>query len=342
MDNEHKSKIFHLVDAHFRGEIIHPDQLPASRFGFTPGGRHTRTRTAIKVQDGCDNFCTFCIIPFVRGRAVSRSPEDVVENVKAAVDSGSREIVMTGVNMGRYEQEGMDFVDLLERILAIPGQFRVRISSLEPEPLDDRFVHLFDNPRLCPHLHLCLQSGSDRVLLAMRRTYTVGQYLSFVERIRRRHARFNITTDVLVGFPGETDGDFQQTYGIVRDIGFGHVHTFKYSVRDGTRAARMTEQVSEKVKSERSAAIRELSTQMKRAYRNSLVGQKQTVLLERQSREPDVAQGYGELYVPVVVPEPEDGRSFGLNRFAEVELVSLGDGEDPIFRGRSRDRPFRG
>ena len=331
VDNDHKARIFDLVDAHCRGEILHPARLPAGRFDYSTAGRHTRTRTAIKIQDGCDNFCTFCIIPFVRGRAVSRPADDVLRGVRDAVDRGSREIVITGVNMGRYADDGVDFTALLARVLDLPGDFRVRISSLEPEPLDGRFLALFDNPRLCPHLHLCLQSGSERVLLAMRRTYTAAEYRTFAEELLDRHAGFNLTTDIIVGFPGETEEDFQASCRISRELGFTHVHTFRYSIRDGTLAARMPGQVPDRVKSARSAEIRRISVTNKRRFRDALVGGRETVLIERVSR--GRARGYGEHYVPVVLP----AAGCSPNSFVEVDLDSLGSGDDPVVRGT----PFR-
>ena len=329
VDNRRKVKIRELVDAHFRGEIVAPSSLPAELFSFPAAGGVTRTRAAVKIQDGCDNFCSFCIIPFVRGRAASRPADRVIDEVRELAERGAREIVVTGVNMGRYSDDGTDLSALLERVLAVPGDFRVRISSLEPEPLDDRFVDLLAHPKMCPHLHLCLQSGSDRVLLAMRRTYRLADYLALVERLRGLDPLINLTTDVIVGFPGETDEDFEASCRAAREIGFGHIHTFKYSRREGTRAARMGGQVSERVKNERSEAIRAISVEGKRLYRERLVGRVERVLVEKTGAQ---ARGYGEHYVPVSFSLPGARR----NEVHEVRLTALGSGEDPVLQGEPR------
>ncbi len=258
----------------------------------------------MKIQDGCDNFCTFCIIPTVRGRAVSRPVEQILENIRQTLANGFREFVITGVNIGRYEYENYRFEDVLAKILELPGDFRVRISSLEPDGFGDGFVELFDHPKLMPHLHLCLQSGSDKTLLRMRRMYDVSQFRSVVEKFRNRYPDFNFTTDIIVGFPGETDEEFQETLDAVKEFNFSHVHTFKYSVRRGTRAERMENQVPEKVKNARSLRVRELSEENKRHFLNSFIGKSQDVLVEKITQ--GIANGYGQNYVPVRFKKLQD------------------------------------
>ncbi len=329
VDNRRKARIFDLVEAHFRGEMPAVDALEADPFGYSDPGGVTRTRAAVKIQDGCDNFCSFCIIPFVRGRAVSRPAGEVVEEVRRLAGSGARELVITGVNMGRYGRDGVDLAALLERVLQVPGDFRVRLSSLEPEPLDDRFAALFEHPRMCPHLHLCLQSGSDRILEAMRRTYRAADYVAVAERLRRRAPLLNLTTDIIVGFPGESQEDFEASCRIAREIGFGHIHTFKYSRREGTRAARMDGQVDERVKGERSEVVRRISADSKRLYRRRLVGRVEQVLVEKAGA---AAHGYGEHYVPVAFDLPGAER----NRIYAVTITGLGPGDDPVLEGTAR------
>lgn len=297
VENSRKSSILSLVDAHFSGEILHPSQLPQDVFRYEPVNQSLHTRSAVKIQDGCDNFCTFCIIPMVRGRAVSRSVEDVLENVRKTIDNGFKEIVVTGVNIGRYEYDGYRFEDLLEKILEVPGDFRVRISSLEPDGFGDRFLELFKHPKLMPHLHLCLQSGSDKTLLRMRRMYDVEQFRKTVNRFRPAYPDFNFTTDIIVGFPGETEDEFQETLAAVREFNFSHVHTFKYSVRKGTRAERLENQIPEKVKNIRSLMVRELSLKNKQNFLTTFIGKEQKVLVEKISQ--GIANGYGESYVPI-------------------------------------------
>lgn len=338
--NAHKASIFELVDAHFRGEIWHPSATPdtAARnpFGFAATERVFHTRSMIKIQDGCDNFCSFCIIPQVRGRAISRPADEILENVRETVGRGSREIVITGVNISRYRDGETNFSSLLEKILALPEQFRMRISSMEPDSLDDRFFDLIDHPKMCPHLHLCLQSASERILLQMRRQYTYRQYRSIVDRIRRDHPDFNLTTDVIVGFPGETDDDFATTCDAIRSIGFSHVHTFPYSRRSGTRAERTGDQLPERVKKSRSEAIRAIAEAGKRAYRAGFVGRSQDVLVEKV-RHGDRASGYGEHYLPVefVLPEVRE------NAYYPVLLRDLAEGDDPVLFGSAIAQPGR-
>lgn len=329
VENNRKSSILQLVDAHFSGEILHPNQLPQDVFSYEPVQKSLHTRSAVKIQDGCDNFCTFCIIPMVRGRAVSRPVPEVLESVRKTIDNGFREIVITGVNIGRYEVGEAHFEDLLAQVLDVPGDFRVRISSLEPDGFGDRFVDLFKHPKLMPHLHLCLQSGSDKTLLRMRRMYDVEQFRKTVNRFRSVYPEFNFTTDIIVGFPGETDEEFQETLDAVREFNFSHVHTFKYSVRKGTRAERLENHVPEKIKTERSAQIRELSEENKLRYYQSLIGQKQEVLVEKSTK--NKVTGYGNLYVPVEF----QGIDIQKNTVHTVKLTGLsGEGEKLVLVGK--------
>ncbi len=328
VENNRKSSILSLVDAHFSGEILHPDQLPQDVFRYEPVQKSLHTRSAVKIQDGCDNFCTFCIIPMVRGRAVSRPVADVLENVRKTIGNGFKEIVVTGVNIGRYGDGDARFEDLLARILEVPGDFRVRISSLEPDGFGDRFVELFKHPKLMPHLHLCLQSGSDKTLLRMRRMYDVEQFRKTVSRFRSVYPDFNFTTDIIVGFPGETDDEFRETIDAVHEFEFSHVHTFKYSVRKGTRAERLENHVPEKVKNERSLQVRQLSEENKRRYYESLIGKTQHVLVEKATKTK--ASGYGDLYVPVEF----QGKDIQQNTVYTVKLTGLsGEGEKLVLVG---------
>ncbi len=330
IENAQKSSIFQLVDAHFAQETATPHELGSDLFGFGLTDQTFHTRSFIKIQDGCNNFCTYCIVPKVRGRAVSRPVADILRNVRQVADAGFKEIVLTGVNIGRYLDEGTDFEQLVEKILEVPGDFRVRISSIEPEGFGDRLFDLFSHPKLTPHLHLCLQSGSDRILLLMRRFYNVATFLNMAEWIRNRYPDFNFTTDIIVGFPGETEEDFQHSCSVARQIGFSHIHTFKYSVRSGTRAERMPGQVPEKVKQQRSLEIRRLSLENKLKYYSEWIGKDQTVLVERISARSHVARGYGEHYVPVEFPEGEIRE----NQFARVKITGLKTGSEPVLLGR--------
>lgn len=324
--NERKQAIDQLVDAHFAGEILHPHELPRGVFDFGVPDPIFHTRSMIKIQDGCDNFCSFCIIPYVRGRARSRPLDEIRDEMRRSIDSGYREVVLTGVNISRYDDNGTPFSQLVESLLEIDGDFRIRLSSLEPDRLDERFFDLFAHPRMAPHLHLCLQSGSERILLQMRRQYTSAQYRTIAERLLDRFPGFNLTTDCIVGFPGETDAEFEETCAMVRDLGFSHVHTFPYSVRSGTRAARMSGQVPNRVKSERSATLREISRTNRRAFRSRALGTVDRMLIERI--ENGMATGYTGHYIPVAVPA--DASDIARNRFLDVTLRRLVDEEDEM------------
>ena len=327
VDNERKSQIVPLIDAHFKGELVHPDSLPGDRFGFETVDQSLHTRTSIKVQDGCDNFCTYCIVPSVRGRAISRPLDGIIENVRRVVENGFKEVVITGVNIGRYSHDGMNIEGAIERILEVPGDFRVRISSLEPDGFGPGFHTLFQHPKMVPHLHLCIQSGSEPILLKMRRMYTARSFMEIVQTFRSHMPDFNFSTDVIVGFPGETEEDFQKTIDLVREARFSHVHTFRYSRRKGTRADRMENQLEERIKIERSEIIRKLSEENRIHYMHSLLGKNQRILVEKVDKE-GMAHGYGEHYLPVTFPTENPER----NRFEEVVLEQVVIGETPYIR----------
>jgi threonylcarbamoyladenosine tRNA methylthiotransferase MtaB len=329
VENERKGSIFHLLDSHFRGEIIHPDELVRDRFAYGSAETSFHSRSLIKIQDGCDNFCTFCIVPHVRGRAESRAFEDIEKNIKEVLNYGYKEIILTGVNIGRYERDGLNFEGLVEKILEIPGDFRVRISSIEPEGFGGKLFKLFRHPKLTPHLHMCLQSGSEKILLKMRRQYTANEFEKMVEKIKKEIPDFNFTTDIIVGFPGETEEDFNKTCEAIERIGFSHIHTFKYSVRKGTRAERLPDHLPEKVKNERSAVIRELAEKHKRIYRSTFIGKTQTVYVEKIDSK-GFAHGYGEHYVPIKFKLKDTVQP---RQLVNVEIKDIENSNDPKLIG---------
>jgi len=325
--NEQKSSIFSIVDAHMKGEIPHLN-MAGDIFNYQVAVKSLHTRCMVKIQDGCDNFCTFCIIPNVRGRAASRSTNAIIENIVKALELGYKEIVLTGVNIGRYQYESCNFEQVVEKILEVPGDFRIRISSIEPDGFGDRFFDLLGHPKMCPHLHLCLQSGSDKVLLRMRRMYNSKDYLSIVEKIKNRYAYFNFTTDVIVGFPGETEEDFEATSHVIRQVGFSHIHTFPYSIRSDTRAARMPDQISERIKTQRAKIIRELAENNKLKYRQSFIGRHQTVLTEKVTQK--MAKGYGQHYIPLEIT----GENLKANTFYKIVVTGIANNKERILEGR--------
>jgi threonylcarbamoyladenosine tRNA methylthiotransferase MtaB len=312
INNKAKSAIFHSVDSLLKGGSPVLSDKDFDLFSYQSFTEMFHTRSLVKIQDGCDNFCTFCIIPFVRGRAISRPSEKVLENVRDVVAKGAKEIVLTGVNISRYNHEGLGFSGLLEQILDVEGDFRVRISSIEPDRFNDHFFSLVGHPKLAPHLHLCLQSGSDRILLQMRRMYSVKDYMKIVENVRKKDPLFNFTTDVIVGFPGETEQEFADTMKLSKEVGFGHMHIFKYSVRQNTRAARMPEQVNEKIKTDRSRRMHELAAKLQKDYRAAFDNTEQRILVEKW--ENGMASGYNGYYVPMQFASENKKR----NRFETV------------------------
>lgn len=320
IDNERKSAIFDIIDNHFKQGSSDPEGYDRDLFSYRPAFDTFHTRSLIKVQDGCNNFCSYCIIPMVRGRSTSRPAADIYHNIQEVVSHGFKEIVLTGVNMGRYQYDNTSFEKLVENILAIEGDFRVRISSIEPDQFSDHFLELFQHEKLAPHMHICLQSGSENTLKRMHRFYTAEQFAQICNKIKSFRPDFNLTTDVIVGFPGETDAEFEESSQFVKAIGFSHVHTFKYSVRTGTVAAQMPNQIPERVKTERSAIMRKISLENKTAYFQSMSGHAQRLLVERIDASGS-AKGYGENYIPLQVK----GEGLKRNTFINIKLGDIGN-----------------
>ncbi len=262
------------------------------------GGYGERSRAYVKIEDGCDRRCTYCAIRIARGTKIRSKPvRDVVEEVKSLVRKGYREIVLTGINLGRYGYgEDFNLVDLLKEIEKMEGDFRIRLSSLNPEDVTPELVNAFrDFERLCPHLHLSLQSGSDRILEKMGRDYTIEDYLRIVDSLRNIDPDFSITTDIIVGFPGETESDFKMSLEIVEKVIFTKVHVFRFSPKRGTAAASMKEQVPGNVKKERSEILLDLAEKVSKMYRKGSIGKVRSVVIERKIN--GVALGHDEYYV---------------------------------------------
>lgn len=318
IDNERKYALFSIIDSYIKGEPTDPEGLDKDLFSYSPAYDTFHTRSLIKIHDGCNNFCSYCIIPMVRGRATSRPADEIYDNIRSVTAHGFKEVVLTGVNMGRYHDGNTDFETLIENIIKIEGDYRVRISSIEPDNFTEHFISLFQSPRLAPHMHICLQSGAEKTLKDMHRHYTAQQFKEICARIREAVPDFNITTDVIVGFPGETDEDFAESAQLCREIGFSHIHTFKYSVRTGTKAAAMPNQVKEEIKAERSAVIREISAENKLKYFKQMLGKPQKMLVERILKD-GTACGYGENYIPIRL---KDNR-LQKNTFADVILKDI-------------------
>ncbi|WNB77375.1 tRNA (N(6)-L-threonylcarbamoyladenosine(37)-C(2))-methylthiotransferase MtaB [Methylomonas koyamae] len=243
-----------------------------------------RQRAFVKVQDGCRYRCTFCIVTVARGEERSRSIDEVVAEINALHAQGINEAIITGVHLGGYGSDiGSDLAELVQAILARTEIPRLRMGSLEPWELPDGFFELFKNPRLLPHLHLPLQSGSDSVLRRMARRCKTAEFAELVNRARSAIPHFNVTTDIIVGFPGETEEEWRESVEYIQRIGFGHIHIFSYSPREGTKAAGLPNQISQELKRQRSRELHALAETMKRAFIESNLGTVAPVLWEGQT-----------------------------------------------------------
>jgi threonylcarbamoyladenosine tRNA methylthiotransferase MtaB len=242
-----------------------------------------RTRAFIKIQEGCNMYCSYCIIPYARGPVRSRDPENVLDEVRRLSLAGFKEVVVTGIHVASYGKDlkGVTLMDLLKEINGVDGIERIRLSSLEPRLMDDQFVDgLSKLSKFCDHFHLSLQSGSDTVLKRMNRKYDTSEYMDAVERIRASFDEPSFTTDVIVGFPGETDEEFRETVEFVKRVKFHQLHVFKYSPKKGTPAASMENQIHGDVKSKRSEELIELSSRLERDYMSRFAGKRMSVLFE--------------------------------------------------------------
>ena len=267
-----------------------------------------KTRATIKIQDGCNNFCTYCLIPYARGRVRSRNKENIIKEVEEIAKKGIQEIVITGIHIASY---GLDFndnyrmIDLLEDLNKIDGIKRIRLGSLEPSLITDEFTkRLSKLDKICNHFHLSLQSGCDATLKRMNRKYTTSEFRQVVNRLRKTFKDVNLTTDIIVGFPGETEEEFEKTYNFLKEIKFYKMHVFKYSPREGTPASKMPNQVDGNIKEERSQKLIELSDKNQEEYNKIYFSKPQEVLFEEQ--KDGVWTGYTSNYVKVFYQSDEN------------------------------------
>jgi threonylcarbamoyladenosine tRNA methylthiotransferase MtaB len=267
--------------------------------------RVRRTRTFVKVQDGCNTPCSYCIVPLVRGRETSLPVNDVISEVIERVAEGYQEVVLTGTKIGKYQHEGTHLKALLERILAETGVPRLRISSLQPREVSPGLLHLWADDRLCSHLHLSLQSGSDPVLARMNRRYDTAEYKRAVFLIRKNVPDAAITTDVIVGFPGETDNEFEESYRFCQRMEFARIHVFPFSARSGTVAAQIPDQVDSETKKRRSDTMLTLAKESSQNFRQRFSGRTMTVLWEQRTGE-GIWSGVTGNYLRVFTESKED------------------------------------
>jgi MiaB-like tRNA modifying enzyme len=286
-----------------------------------------RTRASLKIQEGCNNFCTFCIIPWARGLMRSRDPRAVIRQAQMLVDAGYKEIVLTGIHTGGYGQDLKNYslAMLLSDIeKEVQGLKRLRISSIEASQLTDEVLEVIKNSRIIVrHMHVPLQSGSDTVLKRMRRKYTMAQYEERIEKLRSVVPEVAITSDVIVGFPGETEEEFMETYNFIRDHKFAELHVFPYSRRTGTPAARMENQVPEEIKTERVHRLIALSNQLAKEYASRFEGEVLDVIPEGGSKDragEGMLEGYTDNYLKVVFP----GREDWIGQIVRVKITKAG------------------
>ncbi len=297
----------------------------------------SRTRAYIKIQEGCDRFCSYCLIPFARGKVRSRDPQEIVDEARALIEKGFKEIILTGINTALYgreegfhdkypewnitsekasEGDGMEAI--IKALNELPGEFRIRLSSLEPAVINADYVErLMKYDKLCHHLHLSAQSGSDHVLELMNRPYGQKEYLEIVKVLREKDPLYGISTDIIVGFPEETEEDFEDSMNLVEAAGFCKVHAFRYSKREGTAAAVMKGQVASEVKNIRVNKLIEAGDEAAADFSNKCIGQTRTVLFEEWSGE--YITGYTDNYIKVYAK----GTNEDLNCFREVKLLEI-------------------
>ena len=263
---------------------------------------YNHIRAFIKIEDGCDNFCSYCIIPYVRGSVRSKNFETVIKEAKLLTQKGHKEIVLTGIHTGHYMDNNHDLTDLINELSKIEDLLRIRISSIEITELNDKFLNMLStNKKVCDHLHIPLQAGSDEILKKMNRKYDLKYYEEKIKKIRMIRPDISITTDIIVGFPYETDKLFNETLEFARKMNFSKIHVFPYSIRLGTSAANMPNQVDESIKKERVKKLMDLSEVMEKEYYNKFVGKELDILVEECDN--NVSIGHSSNYLMVTLNE---------------------------------------
>lgn len=263
---------------------------------------YNHIRAFIKIEDGCDNFCSYCIIPYVRGSVRSKNFETVIKEAKLLTQKGHKEIVLTGIHTGHYMNNGYDLTDLINELSKIEDLLRIRISSIEITELNDKFLNMLStNKKVCDHLHIPLQAGSDEILKKMNRKYDLKYYEEKIKKIRMIRPDISITTDIIVGFPYETDKLFNETLEFSRKMNFSKIHVFPYSIRLGTSAANMPNQVDESIKKERVKKLMDLSEIMEKEYYNKFVGKELDILVEECDN--NVSIGHSSNYLMIRLNE---------------------------------------
>lgn len=280
----------------------------------------SKTRAYIKIQEGCNQFCSYCIIPYARGGVRSRNLDEIIAEAEKLVEGGFKELVITGINTALYgvERGSLQMESVIKGINGIEGDFRIRLSSLEPTVINADYVGtLLQYKKLCPHLHISLQSGSDDVLKRMNRHYTLADYEKIVMKLRAWDPNYAITTDIITGFPGETEADFQSTKAFIKKMKFCKVHVFKYSKREGTEAAKMKDQISQEIKARRSMELIQIAEKAACDFYESNFLTNRPVLFEDKNQKTGYYEGFTDNYIKVYCNSSEDVR----NQIKEVKLI---------------------
>ena len=321
--NKDKNKVVDLVENYLKDKQVRKilyDNFDDTFEDMFITNMTSHTRAFVKIQDGCENFCSYCIIPYTRGKQRSKDPDLVIKEIETLVSNGYKEIVLTGIHTGHYGSDlQTTFPDLLKRIVKINGLERLRISSIEITELNDEFFEVLKaNPIIVSHLHIPLQAGSDTVLQAMNRKYLTNYFESKVKKIREIRPDISLTTDVIVGFPGETEEEFQETLDFVSKIKFTKVHVFPYSRRKGTKADTMPNQIPENIKKERVKRLIDLSNKLEKEYLDLFLNKEVEVLIEEEY--PDYSLGHTGNYLKVKVLKP-----FKSNELIKVKIIKRED-----------------
>ena len=326
LGNNEKNDIVKYVEEFKEKKVNITDVMQKREFiDFGSVTYTNKTRATIKIQDGCDRFCSYCIVPFARGRVRSRGLNNIIEEVKKIAKRGIKEVIVTGIHIASY---GKDFnykvtlIDVLEEINKIDGIERIRIGSLEPTIMNDNFLNRLSKlEKVCDHFHLSLQSGCTTVLQRMNRKYSAEEFKQGVEKIRKYYPNVMLTADVIVGFPGETEKEFLETYKFLEEIKFYRMHIFKYSPRNGTKAAIMPNQVDGNIKDERSNKLIELSDKIQNEYNEKCIEKSVEVLFEEKENE--YIKGHTNNFIVVKVKDNNDLE----NRILKVKIIGSESGD---------------
>lgn len=331
LGNEEKANIVQYVEKFMENQskLIEIEDI-ASKKEFEDMGQITyteKTRAFIKVQDGCNQFCSYCIIPYARGRVRSRNAESIIKEITQIAQNGIKEVVITGIHVASYERDfGNEngLIELLEKINEIEGIKRIRLGSLEPKIITEEFMQRLSKlGKMCHHFHLSLQSGCDETLKRMNRKYTTVEVKEIIERLRRYYNDVMLTTDIIVGFPGETEEEFETTYQFLKEVKLYKMHVFQYSPRKGTRAAVMPNQIDGNIKEARSKKLIELSNENQKMYNQQLVGKKVEVLFEDKEVEDGITyfRGHTQNYILVKYKTDENLE----NTLKNVKILELSE-----------------